>query len=236
MSGPGGTVTNRDRRRATRQEQFQQRQDERRRQRQREIRRQQLTRWSLWGGGGLLAIILIIAVSMMVINSGGSTKNSGHTLNTSPATGQTVDGLTCQSQQGGAMHIHQYLELYINGQRVNADPGVGIVQSAGCLYPLHVHDNEANIIHDESGVLQTFTLGQFFDIWGAKLSSTQLGQYTVDGSHKLVVEVFDANGKMTVYSGNPYTLQLQERNTIYLLYNSPNVKPAAWDGWATFNG
>lgn len=238
MSGPGGTVTKRDQRRMTRQEQFQQRQAERQRQRQREIQRQRLTRYGMIGGGVLLVIVLALVLSLFVFRGGssGPGTNGGHSLTTNPATGQTVDNLTCLPQQGGAMHIHQYLELYINGVRVNANPGIGIVDSANCLYPLHVHDNEANIIHNESATVTTFTLGQFFDVWGVKLSSTQVGQYKVDGSHKLVVEVFDANGKMTTITDNPYNLQLQERETIYILYNSSNIKPVAWDGWASFNG
>ena len=237
MSGPGGSFTKRDQRRATRQEQYQERQQERQRQRQREIQRQRLTRGGMIGGAILLVIILAIVISQFVLR-GGPSKTSGGvpSLNAQPATGQAVDGLTCLSAQGGAMHIHQYLNLYINGQRVNANPGIGLVDSANCLYPLHVHDSEANVIHNESSTVTTYTLGQFFDIWGVKLSSAQVGQYKVDSSHKLVVEIFDASGHMTTYTGNPYDLALQERQTIYILYNSPNVKPAAWDGWATFNG
>lgn len=236
MSGPGGQVTKRDTRRATRQEQYQQRQQERQRARQREIQRQRMTRYGIWGGGILLIIILAVVISQFVINNGGSKTNGGHSLTPHPATGQTVDGLTCLPAQGGAMHIHQYLELYINGQRVNANPGVGIVDAANCLYPLHVHDNEVNIIHNESSTVTTFTLGQFFDIWGIKLSNSQVGQYKVDSSHKLVVETFDINGKMSVYTGNPYTMPLSDQETIYVLYNSSKIQPIAWNGWKSFEG
>lgn len=235
MSGPGGSVTKRDQRRTTRQEQFQARQAERQRLRKREIQRQRIIRGGLIGGGILIVIILAIVISQAVLH-GGSPSRAPGSLNPNPATGQTVDSLTCLPQQGGAMHIHQYLELYVNGQRVNANPGIGIVSSANCLYPLHVHDNEANIIHNESNVVTTFTLGQFFDVWGVKLSSSQVGGYKVDSAHNLVIKIFDATGAETTYTGNPSTIQLQERQTIYLLYNSPNVKPVAWDGWSTFNG
>lgn len=236
MSGPGGSVTKRDQRRTTRQEQFQARQAERQRLRQREIQRQRIIRGGLIGGGILIVIILAIVISQAVIHGGSPSNNTAGSLNANPATGQAVDGLTCLPQQGGAMHIHQYLELYVNGQRVNANPGIGIVNSANCLYPLHIHDNEANIIHNESNVVTTFTLGQFFDIWGVKLSSSQVGGYKVDSAHNLVIKIFDASGAETTYTGNPSTIQLQERQTIYVLYNSPNVKPVAWDGWSTFNG
>lgn len=241
MSGPGGSVTKRDQRRATRQQQYQQRQRERSEARRRELQRRQLTRWGLIGGGVLIVLVIITFLTVAIINSNGHKTGAGSTtlpngLVANPATGQTVDGLTCDPEQGGGMHIHQYLELYINGQRVNADPGIGIPSAAQCLYPLHVHDSEANIIHNEYSSVRTFTLGQFFDIWGVKLSSAEIGQYKVDSSHKLVVEVFDTNGKETTYTGNPYNLPLQEHDTIYILYNSPNVKPVAWNGWANFTG
>jgi hypothetical protein len=235
MSGPEGSVTKRDRRRATRQEQYQQRQRERQRERQRAIQRQRLTRGALIGGAILIVIILAIIISQFVLHANSQTNGGSASLNAKPATGQTVDGLACLPQEGGALHTHQYLEVYVNGQRVNANPGIGIVDSAKCLYPLHVHDNEANIIHVESAVNTTFTLGQFFDIWGVKLSSAEVGQYKVDNAHKLEVVVFDANGKMTTYTGNPRDLSLQEHETIYVLYNSPSVKPVAWDGWSSYN-
>ncbi|HEU0028753.1 MAG TPA: hypothetical protein VFQ25_16730 [Ktedonobacterales bacterium] len=236
MSGPGGSVTRRDQRRLTRQEQYQQRQRERQRERQRAIQRKRLTRGALIGGAVLVIIILAIIISQLVMHAGSQSTGGAPSLTAKPATGQAVDGLTCLPQQGGAMHTHQYLELYINGQRVNANPGIGLVDSANCLYPLHVHDKEANIIHVESSVQGTFTLGQFFDIWGVNLSSAQVGSYKVDSSHKLVIEIFDANGKMTTYTGNPHDLALQERQTISVLYNSPNVKPVPYDGWDSFEG
>jgi hypothetical protein len=236
MSGPGGSVTRRDQRRLTRQEQYRQRQQERQRERQRAIQRKRLTRGALIGGAVLIVIILAIIISQLVVHAGSQSTGGSTSLTTKPATGQAVDGLLCLPEQGGGMHIHQYLQLYINGQRVNANPGIGLVDSANCLYPLHVHDKEANIIHNESSVQTTFTLGQFFDIWGVKLSSAQVGQYKVDSSHKLVVEILDTNGKMTTYTGNPYDLPLQNFQTVYVLYNSPNVTPVPYDGWGSFEG
>ncbi len=66
-----------------------------------------------------------------------------------------------------------------------------------CLYPLHVHDGEPNIIHIESPIQKTYTLGNFFDIWGQPLSATQVMGNKTDSTHKLVFEVFDASGKLT---------------------------------------
>ncbi len=232
MSGPGGMVTKRDQRRETRRDQYQRRQTENRIARERAIRQQRIRRYGLIGGGIILVLLLALGISLFVIHNNNSAHTTG--LNAQPATGQTVDGLQCLSQQGGALHIHQYLNLYINGQQTTVPPGTGIVDSANCLYPLHVHDNEPNIIHNETNQPNArFTLGQFFDIWGVKLSSAQVGDYKVDSSHTLTIKLVDKNGAVTTYTGDPHALPLNDEETIYLLYNSPNVPLKPFTNWQT---
>lgn len=231
MSGPGGMVTKRDQRRETRRDQYQRRQAERKVERQRQLRQQRIRQYGLWGGIVAVVLLLVVGVAVLVTHNNPSNSPTG-SLNAHPATGQTVDGMSCLSSQGGALHIHQYLDLYINGQRVNANPGVGIVDAQNCLYPLHVHDKEANIIHNESDQQTvSFTLGQFFDVWGVKLSTSQVGGYQVDSTHKLVIKLIDQNGVVTTYTGNPHNIPLTEHQTIYVLYNSPNVSVKPFTDW-----
>jgi hypothetical protein len=78
--------------------------------------------------------------------------------------------------EGTALHIHEHLDLYVNGRRVTVPALVGIDQQAGFLTELHTHD-ASGIVHVESPVPRTFTLGQFFCEWGVKLSATCLGRY-----------------------------------------------------------
>ncbi len=230
MSGPGGMVTKRDQRRESRRDQFQRRQAERQAERQRKLRQQRIKQYGLIGGGIILVLVLVLVISQLVSHSGSSGTATG--LNARPATGQTVDGLQCLSQQGGALHIHQYLDLYVNGKQVTVSPGIGLVDSANCLYPLHVHNGEPNVIHNESNQQNvSFTLGQFFDIWGVKLSSAQIGTYKVDSAHQLVIKLIDKSGAVTTYTGNPYDIALGDQETIYLLYNSPNVPLKPYTDW-----
>ena len=221
-------VTKRDQRRETRRDQYQRRQAERQVERKRQIRRQQIRRYSIIGGGIVVVLLLGLLISQLIIHNAKAPTG----LNPHPATGQTVDGLQCLPQQGGALHIHQYLDLYVNGQQQTVPPGTGIVNSANCLYPLHVHDGEPNVIHNETNQQNvSFTLGQFFDIWGVKLSGSQVGAYQVDSSHTLVIKLIDKNGAVTTYTGNPHNLQLGDEETIYLLYNSPNVPLKPFTDW-----
>jgi hypothetical protein len=85
-------------------------------------------------------------------------------------------GLDALTMEGTALHIHEHLDLYVNGHRVTVPAFVGIDQQAGFLTELHTHD-ASGIIHVESPVPRTFTLGQFFCEWGVKLTATCLGGY-----------------------------------------------------------
>jgi len=233
-------MTNRDKRRLTRREQYQQRQAERQRERQRQLRNQQIRRYSLFGGGALVAIVVIVLVSVFAFHiGGGSPSTSGHTsavatfpaLGSAAASGKPIDNMTCDASQGGAQHLHDYLKIYVNGQQMTVPPGVGV--PAGCLYPLHVHNGEPNVIHAETAdAKRVFTLGEFFDVWGQPLSSSRVGSYTATAQHKLVYEVFDATGKLSTITGDPRQIALANHDTIVILYNSPNVHPTAYTNWA----
>lgn len=233
MSGPGGTTTKRDQRRDTRRAQFQQRQAERKRVRERQLRNQRIRRYSIIAGGILLIAVVAFFVVNAVISAG---KPKTHTQYTSPATGETREGLSCLTSEGATQHFHVYLAIYANGQQVQIPGNTGIVQqsaNSGCLYPLHIHSDagDDNILHIESPTNDTYTLGQFYAIWGQTLTKTQTGDYKADATHKLVFETVDDKGKVTTVTGDPWNIKLAPHETIYVLYNSPDVKPAQFTKW-----
>lgn len=243
MSGPGGSTTKRDQRREARRQQLRERQLVRQRERQRQIRNQRLR-----VGGIIGSIILVIAlVAVLLVATHQSPSPSGST-GLHPANGQVVDGMTCTSSEQLVFHIHSYLAIYANGQPVTVPPGVGIVAPPGsgeaalgsngltqCIYPLHVHDTEPNIVHIESPVKKTYTLGNFFDIWGQPLSATQMMGNKTDSTHKLMFYVFDASGKMTQVTSDPRAIALGEHESVVILYNSPNVQPKPFTDWSKYN-
>ena len=97
-------------------------------------------------------------------------------------------GLPALSAEGTVLHIHQHLDIFINGKLVPIPAGIGINQQQGFISPVHVHDN-TSVIHVESPTIQTFTLGQFFDIWGVKFTNNCIGSYCTDGTNTLEVFV-----------------------------------------------
>ncbi len=110
----------------------------------------------------------------------------------STVSGSPVDGITCRKTmlQDVNYHIHVHLSIFVNGVQYRLPAGAGIVpprtnellqgglfvdnSSGSCLYWLHVHANDG-IIHVESPTKQTFTLGQFFDVWDQPLGPNQVG-------------------------------------------------------------
>jgi len=105
-------------------------------------------------------------------------------------TGQTVDGIQCQTSEQAVYHIHAHLAIFVDGQAQTVPYGIGIpnpqvdnssgepfVGGGSCFYWLHTHATDG-IIHIESPDQRTYTLGNVFDIWGQKLSSNQVGTNT----------------------------------------------------------
>lgn len=211
---------------------FQQKQEERRRARQRARRIQQTKQIALLVGG-LVVIGLLIWGAFAVLSPKPTTKqpnvHPSTGTQTHPAVGQVVDGLSCVSSEGNVQHYHLDVQIFVNGQQQQLPEGVGIVSNT-CLYPLHTHDT-TGIIHIESPDNSIYVLGNLFDLWGQPLNQKQFGSNAVDSAHKLVVKVFDANGKLTTYTGDPARLQLAAHQTVVLLYNSPNVTPSPYTQW-----
>lgn len=152
-------------------------------------------------------------------------------------TGQSLDGISCLSGEQIAYHHHVHLAIFVDGKPYSIPLGTGMVgqlsvaqSSAGqfvegastCLYWLHVHAQDG-IVHIESPEARQFELGQFFDIWGIPLSSSQLGSYK--GAVTATV-----NGQP--WTEDPTAIQLTEHSSIVLNVGTPVVSPPAisWSG------
>jgi hypothetical protein len=102
--------------------------------------------------------------------------------------GEPVDGIQCGSTEQLVVHYHAHLAIFAHGQPDAIPEGwewsvhwsrlrprtVASDRSGTCLYWVHVHD-QTRMIHMELPANITVTLGDFFDIWGEPLSSTQAG-------------------------------------------------------------
>jgi hypothetical protein len=74
-----------------------------------------------------------------------------------------IAGIQCDKVEHLVFHNHTKLVVKIQNKTQNIPGGLGILPN-NCIFWLHTHD-ESGIIHIESPLKQTYTLGQFLAIW-----------------------------------------------------------------------
>lgn len=139
---------------------------------------------------------------------------SGPPLAAPVSSGQTVDGIQCNTSEQTVFHIHAHLTIFVNGAARQVPQFVGFDDNT-CLHWLHTHAPDG-IIHIESPVHRTFTLANFFDIWGQQLGPSRVGP---------------ATGKVTafyngaLYRGDPRNIPLNAHAQIQLDVGKPLIAP-----------
>ncbi len=142
--------------------------------------------------------------------------------------GAPIDGIQCQGAEQVLFHIHAHLTVFVSGAARRVPYGIGIpaaqvsptpagpfVGAGACFYWLHTHAADG-IIHIESPVARTFTLGNFFDVWGQKLGRTEVGPAVGQ-----VTAFYDGR----LFRGNPREIPLLKHAQIQLDVGRPLVAP-----------
>jgi hypothetical protein len=144
---------------------------------------------------------------------------------------ERIDGIACQAGEQVLFHIHAHLTIFVRGAARQVPAGIGIapprqvaatpqgafVTAGSCFMWLHTHAADG-IIHTESPVDRTYTLSDFFDIWGQPLNREQVGP-----AHGRVTAL--VNGRR--YTGNPRAIPLLAHAQIQLEVGRPLVAPEA---------
>jgi hypothetical protein len=128
-------------------------------------------------------------------------------------------GLDPLTAEGQVLHIHQHLDLFVRGRRVTIPANVGIDASGRYLAALHTHDS-TGIMHVESPTAASYTLGQFFGVWGVRLDARCIGGLCASGARRLRAWV---DGKPV--AGDPTRIILDEHQEIVLAYGTPKQAP-----------
>ena len=144
------------------------------------------------------------------------------------AAGQPVDQISCQTSEQTLFHIHAHLAIFVNSKARQVPAGIGVpgaqpqqtpngpfIAAGTCFYWLHTHAADG-IIHIESPVQRTYTLGDFFDEWGQPLGPTRAGP-----AAGRVVALYDGH----VYQGNPRDIPLTAHAQIQLDVGTPLIAP-----------
>ena len=165
-------------------------------QRRRRTAEQQRTLWIsvAFAATGVIAVLaVVLAFKLTGGNDNGNPSSAPTTPNTSALIGvQTgpapwnpgLDHLTERleplgmSQLGAeaqVVHIHQHLDIYVNGKHQTVPASIGIYDSQ-YLTELHTHD-ASGIMHVEAPTKREFVLGEFFGVWGVRLNAKCVGGY-----------------------------------------------------------
>jgi hypothetical protein len=186
-----------------------------------------------------IAIAGIVIVGAAIVAGVALTSNGGETTGTaapSRLTGlmtgpqpwsanlDTLDQRLREIQLPGfgnplAVHEHSHLDLFVNGSSVAVPADIGFGPDAAAS--LHTHDT-TGVVHLESNQADaTFTLGEFFDVWGLRLTSSCIGGYCDSGDRTLRLFL---DGKP--YEGDPRSLELRDREEIVVTYGTNDEVPS----------
>ena len=120
---------------------------------------------------------------------------------------------------GTTVHIHEHLDLFVDGKRMGVPAGIGIDPGGRFLVPLHTHDS-SGVIHVESPVQRDYTLGEFFGVWGVRLTRRCLGRYCGD------LSVFVDGHRL---ASDPAQLQLRQHQEIAVVVGRAVPVPSFYD-------
>ena len=206
------------------------RQARRRRQEAARVRRRRL------GIAAVLAVVLVAGIGGLAVSAANRDRQPATSpgplagLQTGPAPwgANTADlaerlraiGIPALSpMEGTAVHIHQHLDLYVDGRKVLVPAGIGIDPAVGYA-PLHTHD-PSGVIHVESPTVRTYTLGEFFAVWGVRITPSCLGGYCAGGGRQLRLFV---DGR--AYRGDPTTLALAPHQELVVTFGTATQLPS----------
>jgi hypothetical protein len=139
--------------------------------------------------------------------------------------GQPVDGIRCEQMEGSVLHIHQHVAVLDHGKPVQIPDDVGRPIVGQCFYWIHTHTPDG-IVHIEAPSFKTFTLGNFFDVWGEPLSASNVAGAKPKRGERVAVWV---DGR--AYSGDPRKIELTQHLDVTIDVGPPYNKPAPFTAW-----
>jgi hypothetical protein len=204
-----------------------------------------------WAIGAFLVCVIAVGIAVPLALSGGGKSKPAPLALSKPIGWRDLPGLQTKKppwpansallsqrlgnlkldplpQEALAFHIHQHLDLFVDGKKVSIPKWIGIhidQQNSQASYITEIHTHYPDgIIHVESATQKRYLLGQFFGEWGVQLTSKCLGSFkgSCDNLRWYV------NGKRQV--GNPADLALKPHQEIAILTGtkSPAKIPSSY--------
>jgi hypothetical protein len=135
-----------------------------------------------------------------------------------------ISGVSCDSMEQNAYHIHVHFTIYINGKLLNIPAGIGIAPDGSCFYWMHTHA-EDGILHIEAPAkVHNLALDDFITIWQEGFSKLNFPP-----------QMLDSTGWQIWVNGTPFDgvvtsplhteVQFHSHDAVTLEYGSPNPPP-----------
>lgn len=161
--------------------------------------RAEARRRALWFGFAALVICTIAAAMVFVLTGARDKEQPTSTVNGVDAEGfqndpppwppeydrlaERLAGVSFPPVGDESHHVHALLSVFVNGSAVTVPANVGLGPAIGEL-ALHTHTPDG-VVHIEADEPFPFTLGQFFDVWGVKLTDSQIGPFKNRGDDQV---------------------------------------------------
>jgi hypothetical protein len=130
-------------------------------------------------------------------------------------TGRPIAGVGCMGEI--LFHAHSLISIYRNGVRTALPAKIGLM---GCTYEMHTHDS-SGVVHIEADGPRTFSLGQFFAVWGQPVSRTSVAGL-VGPVRFYVID----NETLTKFNGNPADIIFaKHKEVIIVTGTAPAILP-----------
>ena len=125
-------------------------------------------------------------------------------------------GLPFLGQEQLTYHVHQHLDIFVNGKKEPVPQYVGINPASNppLFTQIHTHD-ASGVIHVEADKNRHFVLGQVFDVWGVRYTRSCIGSYC--NGFKVYV-----NGRL--WHGNPRLVPLRNHEELAVVVGKPPKK------------
>ncbi len=171
---------------------------------------------------GLLALLLFVVLPMRA-NSGplpGLLTTPAPWSNNVEDLGARLDRMDLPGLSEVVNHVHAPLTIVVDGQSVAVPANIGIDQATGIISPLHTHDDTGLIHVEADDAAFVATLGEFFDVWGVRLTGDCVGGYCADGEASL--RVFVDGEEVT---GDPRSIPLEDEAAITVTFGTEDQLP-----------
>ena len=134
--------------------------------------------------------------------------------------GAPVAGVSCGPVNLAATKW-THLSIVRNGEQIAIPGRAGIVRDANnalvCVYNIHTHTGDhSGRVHTEGAVAATYTLGQFFAIWGMPLTTSDVAGLGVPLTKVYTVD----NNTVSEFTGDPATIEMTSNRHIVLQLGS----------------